>query len=385
MSVLESTRARVATRPVRSVLESTLLLLASLFAALMLSSGAASAQDELDLLDQLEVLQALEAEIESVSPEESGAQPASGPSADDATATAEAKARESALKGRLQEQLDYQAELLHRSDGGAGSPTADEVLYEADPRAAPRPPVERELPASIFDSEEMSIPPGEWGNARRIKVIRLTLDADEDGKPEAVRWVDSESDLLLRQEEDRNYDGVTDSWSEYEWGEVISRVLDSNDDGNPDVWERYAKSRMISRETDRDDDGVRDAFYKYDGESLTEERHDANNDGQIDLIILYENRLRTSAEEDQDRDGRMDTWTTYITKNGREVVSRIERDKRGEGAITIVEMFDAEAGEPVIARKDEDVNGDGEIDVVSIYRKGKLVRREISDPHLVEL
>jgi hypothetical protein len=31
------------------------------------------------------------------------------------------------------------------------------------------------------------------------------------------------------------------------------------------------------------------------------------------------------------------------------------------------------------------VNGDGEIDVVSIYESGKLVRREISDPALVEL
>jgi hypothetical protein len=81
----------------------------------------------------------------------------------------------------------------------------------------------------------------------------------------------------------------------------------------------------------------------------------------------------------------MDTWTTYVARGGREVVTRIERDKRGEGAITSVEMFDTASGEPVIARKDEDVNGDGEIDVVSIYRDGKLVRREISDPQLVEL
>ena len=76
---------------------------------------------------------------------------------------------------------------------------------------------------------------------------------------------------------------------------------------------------------------------------------------------------------------------TYIVRNGREVVSRIERDKRGEGSVTIVEVFDTSTGRPVIARKDEDLNGDGEVDIVSIYREGKLVRREISDPDLVEL
>ena len=67
------------------------------------------------------------------------------------------------------------------------------------------------------------------------------------------------------------------------------------------------------------------------------------------------------------------------------MVARIEHDKRGDGAVTMAETFDTTTGQAVLSRRDEDVNGDGEVDVVSIYEEGKLVRREISDPALVEL
>lgn len=292
---------------------------------------------------------------------------------------------EARMKAMIDEQLRVQAALSERAEDVEGAAPADQTLGDADPRVAPGPPQERELPAAIFDREEVSIPRGTWGNSHTLKVVKLTLDADGNGKPELTRYIDRESKLQIRREEDRNYDGVTDAWSDYEWGGIVARVLDSNDDGNPDVWERYEGGRMTSREVDRDDDGVRDAFYRYEGDSLVEERHDRNNDGKIDRIILYENRLRVSAEEDQDVDGRMDTWTTYVPVGGHEVIQRIERDERGEGAVTQVEVFDTSTGEAVISRKDEDVNGDGEVDVVSIYQAGHLVRREISDPSLVEL
>jgi hypothetical protein len=301
-------------------------------------------------------------------------------------ATADEPGRSRAQVQRaIDEQLRLQTELLAESESAAPPQEQSDPLAEAGPRAAPRAPQPREMPLEIFDRQSTSIPAGSWAGRRKRKVIRLSLDADGDGRPELVRYLDPKSDLLLRQEQDRNYDGVTDSWSSYEWGEIVARVLDSNDDGNPDVWERYSKGRMTSRETDRDDDGVRDAFYRYEGDSLEEERHDSNNDGRIDLVILYENRHRVSAEEDRDTNGGMDSWTTYVVRNGREVVSRIERDELGHGSVTIVEIFDTSTGEAVISRKDEDVNGDGKIDVVSFYEHGKLVRREISDPTLMEL
>ena len=64
---------------------------------------------------------------------------------------------------------------------------------------------------------------------------------------------------------------------------------------------------------------------------------------------------------------------------------QISQDELGQGTVTIVEVFDTSSGEAVISRKNEDVNGDGQIDVVSFYEDGRLVRREISDPALVEL
>ena len=294
----------------------------------------------------------------------------------------ERRQAEGRTKTLIDEQLRFQSDLM---DASRTRSVPAEVLGDANPRIAPGPPAERELPLAIFDHEEVAIPPGTWGNGNRLKLLRLTLDADGDGRPELRRWIDRESKLQIRREEDRDYDGVTDGWSEYESGEIVSRVLDSNGDGNPDVWERYEKSRMTSREVDRDDDGVRDAFYRYEGDSLAEERHDSNNDDQIDRVIRYEQRTRVSTAEDLDTDGQMDTWTTYTDIGGEEVVTRIERDKRGEGAITSVEVFNTATGRAVLSRTHEDVNGDGEVDVISIYEEGKLVRREISDPSLVEL
>lgn len=356
-------------------------MIALLTASLALAADAAAQQDPAAVdLQGLEALRALE------EPESGEATTAAKPRHADLEAALQkdprAQEAELRMKARIQKQLDFQAELMDESR--TDSKAAVE-LGDANPRISPRPPEERELPVAIFDSEDVAIPPGTWGNGSRLKLIRLTLDADGDGNPELQRWLDRESKLQIRREEDRDYDGVTDAWSDYEWDAIVSRVLDSNGDGNPDIWERYGKGRMTSREVDRDDDGVRDAFYTYRGDSLVEERHDSNNDGQIDRVVSYEERVRVSTEEDLDTDGRMDTWTSYTDVGGEELVSRIERDSKGEGAVTLVETFDTASGQAVLSRKDEDVNGDGEVDVVSIYEEGRLIRREISDPALVEL
>ena len=44
----------------------------------------------------------------------------------------------------------------------------------------------------------------------------------------------------------------------------------------------------------------------------------------------------------------------------------------------------AAATQVALSRKEEDLNGDGRIDVTSFYAKGKLVRKEVSDPSLVQ-
>ena len=39
----------------------------------------------------------------------------------------------------------------------------------------------------------------------------------------------------------------------------------------------------------------------------------------------------------------------------------------------------------ILVKREEDKNGDGNVDVTSIYKDGKLVKREITDPSLVPL
>jgi hypothetical protein len=364
--------------------------------ALVLLAGPAAIAEEgtptaLDLQSPEKVLDA----AQSRRSEPARPQPAESPEeAERAAAQDEAAAREAQqearLKRRIDEQLRVQEALMRRTKADASLdessgpvPTSTDLETQANSRIAPPAPGDRQYPPDIFDSEKVTVPAGQWGNRRKLELIALVLDADADGKPELVRYVAPESKLLVRQEEDSNYDGVTDAWSDYEWGAVVARVLDSNDDGNPDVWERYENGFMTSKEVDRDDDGVRDAFHVYKGRSLVLEKHDVNNDGRIDRIIYFENRRRVRSEDDLDTDGRMDTWTTFTVVDGVELVSRIERDSKGRGSADTFEFFEPRDGKAVIRRRDQDIDGDGRIDIVSYFRNGKLVRRQISDPDLV--
>lgn len=286
----------------------------------------------------------------------------------------------------LQTQIEEQQALLERLQRRHAAALKDEaegtIAPFEDPRAAPAAPALRELPAAIFDEAVKTLPEKTWGNPNRLKIRELSLDADGDGQPELIRYVDAESNLLIRQEKDRNYDGRIDATSSFEWGELVQRTLDDDDDGQPDGWEDYEKGRMRRRALDRDRDGIRDAFYDYADGSLALERHDADNDGRIDREIHYENRHRTRAEEDLDRDGRTDVWYRYEVRDGVEFVTRIERDKQGHGRPDVFETFVAEGDGSQLARREEDLDGDGQADIVSVFRKGKLVRRELASPDL---
>jgi hypothetical protein len=306
-------------------------------------------------------------------------------------------ARQDDLETQIDEELKRQEELLEQIEREeaeraarekAGAPPATDggdLETRADPRAAPSAPRERDIPLAVFERQGAEIPKGEWGNDRKLEVERLTLDADEDGKPEEVRFLDQRTGQLVRREEDRNYDGRIDAWSRYEGGVLVERTLDESGDGAVDVWETYAAGLMTASEKDRDGDGTRDAFYRYAGGDLVEERHDTSGDGKVDRTLSYQGRRLARAEEDRDGDGRADTWTTYTEVGGQEFPVRIEKDTSGRGKADTFETYEQRDGKTVIARREEDKNGDGVIDVTSIYEDGKLKRREVSDPDLVPL
>lgn len=316
-------------------------------------------------------------------------------------AAAVRREREQKLLRQIDAEVEVEGEMFERQQRNQSAISRDVLGAHAlqardlrdgrsDPRLAPGVPEVRDLPRAIFSGESVTIAPGTAGfnNNRKLKVTRLSLDADRDGTPEIVRYLDRKTKAWLRQEEDRNYDGRMDSFLRFEGKRLVERFLDNNDDGQLDIFEHYADGLMVSRSLDRDDDGVVDAYYDYEGKFLARERHDANNDSKIDLVIDYRGGRRVSSEEDTDRNGRTDTWIRYRYRDGFETISHIDSDKAGRGFADTFETFetlDPDPGRAVLKRREEDLDGDGSIDMVSIYRKGKLVRRNILHPEVVPL
>ena len=284
---------------------------------------------------------------------------------------------------KRQEALQRSRELSEIGRALNGSPASHADLEQrADPRIAPTAPVDRDLPVAIFDSEEIEVPAGMLGNADPMLVITQSLDADRDGNPEQIRYVDKGTGEMIRKEADRDYDGKLDTWQTYVGDSLDERTLDTNNDGRVDTWERYREGRMVERVIDRNGDGGKDAFYTFSEGSLVEERHDRNENGQYDLIVTYQGRLKARSREDSSGDGKIDTWTTYAVVDGQELPAVIKHDSNGSGKIDTIDQFETSSGKPILAKREEDSNGDGAIDVTSTYRNGKLYRRELADPAL---
>lgn len=359
-------------------------------------------QSEAELLRQIEEAQRVETEAlqrEADAREARARQLESESRAVAERNAAEREARQERLRRQIDSEFELQDEMLGRKQRNEtaasrdllGAHAVSDLASQQDSRSsariAPEAPEIRDLPRSIFSEESVTIPAGTQGfeNKQKLKLTRLTLDADGDGVPEVVRYIDRKTDAWVRQEEDRNYDGKMDAFYGFEGGQLTWRELDNNHDGRSDIREQYAKKRMVSRTLDRDDDGVVDAFYEYKGPHLARERHDADNNGKIDLVIEYREGRRFKSEEDTDRDGRVDSWIRYGVVDGLETVTHIESDKTGRGFADTYETFEAQEGRAILARREEDLDGDGKIDLISIYRTGKLVRREILKPEVVPL
>jgi antitoxin component YwqK of YwqJK toxin-antitoxin module len=272
----------------------------------------------------------------------------------------------------LLEQISKQEELQKSIDAEAKEL---ENAEPADPLAAPAAPAERKLPDSIFDRSERK-------EGRKALLLK-TLDADRDGRPEIEIAYDQKSGTQLWRKEDTDYDGAFDVENSYdERGQVQSRSEDANRDGKPDRWTTYQEGVAASAEVDRDGDGVRDGFYTYRNGWRALEEHDTNNDGKIDRRVEYADHRRSLEIEDRDLDGKLETHTFY---GPGDLPIRAEIDRDGNGTPEVWEFYEGNAATQVaLARKEEDVNGDGKVDVTSIYKNGKLVRKEVNDPSLVQ-
>jgi hypothetical protein len=93
-------------------------------------------------------------------------------------------AKQDELEAEIEAELERQEELLEQIDRdeklreAESQPAETGATASVDPLDAPRAPVERDLPASIFEEKPRQVAKGEWGNDRPIEVLARSLDAD---------------------------------------------------------------------------------------------------------------------------------------------------------------------------------------------------------------
>ncbi|MBW2712787.1 MAG: hypothetical protein JRC77_03465 [Deltaproteobacteria bacterium] len=304
---------------------------------------------------------------------------------------------DSSIASEIQKALELQESLLEQvtDEGELGSPESKhlETQGSIDLRRTPAVPLERMIPESLFEEEAIVIPKGYWpdtkeANPKELRVLRLSLDADNDGKPEQIRYLDPATRFRIRMEEDRNYDGRLDAWSSYAAALATAtsesplqhRLLDDNEDGLADRWELYEADHMATLEIDRDGDGRVDLRMSYKIDFIDKEEHDTNGDGQMDRFVSYRKGQRHKVLEDRNHNGQVDTWITYRSINGKELVAHIAMDKENRGKPNYFETYAPRSdGSSTLKLREEDLDYDGEINITSFYENGKLKRRQIKE------
>ncbi|MEE9607020.1 MAG: hypothetical protein V3U03_04715 [Myxococcota bacterium] len=159
-------------------------------------------------------------------------------------------------------------------------------------------------------------------------IAREAFDEDFDGRPDRTLHYDPTTGQVHQLEEDIDQDGAADSWSDYHNGRVIQRRADTDHNGSVDTWTFYRDGEVTRHERDTNGDGIRDRVGFYVDGRLTLEKQDHNADGQPDVTLHYDAKER-------------------------------------------------------IARKEEDTDGDGQLDVISHFEAGRLTRRDLLNPDLL--
>jgi hypothetical protein len=135
----------------------------------------------------------------------------------------------------------------------------------------------------------------------------------------------------------------------------IVREEDSNGDGTPDRWIGYQGTHRAEIFEDERGEGLPNIHFIFaaGGTPLEHIEIDVNHDGNPERVFHYR----------------------------RGAVVGEDRDTTGDGRIDRFDEFD-DIGQ--VAQRSEDLDGDGEIDIRSHYRDGKLVRRALENPDLIE-
>jgi tetratricopeptide (TPR) repeat protein len=142
---------------------------------------------------------------------------------------------------------------------------------------------------------------------------------------------------------------------------------------------RLGEADPILSERDSNGDGRADEWTAYSGGFRSEQWRDARGDGIPRVHVAYgpAGEEPRAIEIDDDADGRPERIFRYAGAR----LERDERDSDGDGRIDLRDAFDPEGR---VAVREEDLDGDGEIDLVTHYEGGKLTRREVRNPALLD-
>jgi tetratricopeptide (TPR) repeat protein len=134
----------------------------------------------------------------------------------------------------------------------------------------------------------------------------------------------------------------------------------------------------VLREEDTDGDDRPDRWIVYTEGSRREIWEDGRRRGRPDVHLLFARGgdPLERIELDADADGRPERVFHY---DPRGALAGEGRDTDGDGRLDRFDRFDADGN---LDLREEDLDGDGGVDVRSVYRAGKLVRRELARPEL---
>lgn len=156
--------------------------------------------------------------------------------------------------------------------------------------------------------------PDEWIYSANGRPVSDALDDDFDGRVDRIRHYDTKG-RLVSSDEDLNGDGVMETTSLYEDGQLARRRTDSNGDGQADTWSFYRGDELLRTEIDRNGDGFRDEITVYAHGKIEREEEDRNGDGRPDVVSIYRDGQLAEKREDLDFDGTPDVVSHYA--NGR--------------------------------------------------------------------
>lgn len=113
-------------------------------------------------------------------------------------------------------------------------------------------------------------------------------DKNKDGLPDS--WVYYDNNRPIKIESDRNFDGKVDLWIKY--GEKGARVteIDMNFDGRPDMFTYYRYGQRVKLEIDTDYDGKFDQINEYSDARLVKMQR-ADKNGNLQTVFDITNRI----------------------------------------------------------------------------------------------